>query len=408
MANLNSLRVDHLQPGSRVVNLSSGTLLEVLSDTPTDYLIISSKPNDYHPAQGGAVQELSDLKVSVAELEKNPAMDFRPLLPCWVSSPITTHGIGRLVVFEPHHTFIDQSTETWKAFQAVKLFSGSATPSTVAVALFTSPERTDDPSVSSPKKIDDPAVRLRMAFYAAASLTARTESRAVNIIVPTATASSANGTFEVLKASYFETPDVPETTREKIEQLSIQHPGLKKTPAPKGVPPESLGLTERQYQALFDYTSTSYTWINRPLRAGDITAADFAYFQSSMEAISTGLAQMKNYLSNGLDLIRRLGTFPGIEDLFTVGATTIEAAYTSTSNNPDYPYNGDYQVKMLGHTGKYIAPLSNFPNEGEVLFDHGMGHLVFSIAPITDPAPMIEVRSNQVLPNTSNINFSQL
>ena len=394
---INSLLVDHLQPGDRTVDLRSGTLSELSTDTPVDYLIISCKPNDYNPDQGGAIKELADLNIYVSELAENPAMDFRPLLPCWISNPTSNNGIGRVVVFEPTYSFIEQSTQTWKAFQAVKLFSGNATPSTVAVALFTSDEKSANVSI-----------RLRMAFYAAASLAARTESKTVTIVVPTAAESLANEAFEILKASYAETPNVPETVANKIKRLRASHPGLHENKLPKGVPPESLGLTERQYQALFDYTSTSFTWINRPLRAGDITAPDFAFFQSSMEAISTGLAQMKNYLSNDLDLIRRLAKFEGIEELFKIGATTIEAAYTSTSNNPDYPYHGDYQIKTLGHTGKYIASLSSFPNEGEVLFDHGMGHLVFSIEPIDEPESMIEIRSNQVLPNTSNITSSQI
>jgi len=95
--------VDHLGTDARQVTLNQGDLLS-LYNTAVDYLTVSSRPRDYDPAQGGWIEQLYGAGIVMADLEQSPAVDFRPHLPCWIST-VAPAAAGwpfkRLLVFEP-------------------------------------------------------------------------------------------------------------------------------------------------------------------------------------------------------------------------------------------------------------------------------------------------------------------
>ena len=115
---LDHTSVDHFGTDVRQVTLNRGDLLS-LYNTPVDYLMVSSRPRDYDPAQGGWIEQLYGAGIAVADLERSPAVDFRPHLPCWIST-VAPAAAGwpfkRLLVFEPEDAAETAGRDVWMAF----------------------------------------------------------------------------------------------------------------------------------------------------------------------------------------------------------------------------------------------------------------------------------------------------
>lgn len=394
---VDKLRVDHIGTHEKTVALTSGTISSLPTETPADYLLISSKPNDYSERQGGALKELFDMGISVETLEKTCEMDFRPLLPCWVSKPLTGTAFKRLVVFEPDYTSAQQSINTWKAFQAIRVFSGSNTSSKITAVLFSSGDEAMTLSV-----------RLRMMTYAAASLAARTEASDINILVSAELEGAASAEFKELKQSYAAPPQLPSSLKREIDRIQNVNPEFKDSLRSQGVPPEEVGLTARQYEAIYNYTNFTYFFLNKVLRRGDIADPEYALFHSTIEAVSTGLSQLTKNQANDIPVARGLESFEGIENIYKVGNTAREAAYTSTTRKTDPQFSGNYVLRILGKIGKDVELITAFPGELEVLFDSATDHLIHGVNLISGETPTTEVLSGEMLPNTSNIYYSHL
>ena len=369
-------------------------------DTPVDYMIVSSKPHLYDPAQGGWPQALAERGVSMAALESDCAQDFRPQIPCWISQPVesaTLLGFERLVVFEPEWS---ESSQTEAARQmsalllAVLSFAGRATPYRIAMPLLA----TEFAGV-------DERLMMRTQFYAAASLGARAPAIKINIVVPDRQLQQAAAAFGELKTSYLNPPIAPPAWQALIEQLKKQYPDQHRAPPL----PEGWSLTPRQYECIRQYTWLAYTFANAALRTDDIADERYATMHAFIEATSSGLSQLENYNSDRR-LLRYAMAFPGSDDMYEDGKVAVELAYTSSSKRePPLVMDVKNTFRLLSRLGKYIAPLSHFPSEEEVLFDFKMNH------GITDRQPPKPVESNEYtyltdeqLPNTLGVMYSHL
>ncbi len=336
-------------------------------DTPVDYMIVSSKPRLYDPAQGGWPQALAERGVSMAALESDCAQDFRPQIPCWISQPVesaTLLGFERLVVFEPEWSESPESPASEAARQmsalllAVLSFAGRATPYRIAMPLLA----TEFAGV-------DERLMMRTQFYAAASLGARAPAIKINIVVPDRQLQQAAAAFGEMKTSYLNPPIAPPAWQALIEQLKKQYPDqYRMSPLPEGWP-----LTPRQHEAIWQYSIMAYVYANEALRTDDIADERYATMHAFIEATSSGLSQLKNYNSDER-LFRVFRAFPGSEEMYQDGKVAVELAYTSTSTRLfTFPQHFS-QFRLLSRLGKYIGPLSAYPEEDEVLFDFKMNH----------------------------------
>lgn len=393
---LNTITVDHIGADLREITLSSGLLITEPTELSVDYLLIDCQPGNYSPKQGGFVAELDAIGVSVKVLESTCEMDFRPLLPCWISSVQQGRFFKRLVVFEPQAIPDEAARKTWQVFQALRLFAGNDTASTLALGIM----GTHDDN-------NDALVMLRVSVFTAASLAARASWSLVSIVVPDEMASSIAQEFQTLKARYLVPPLASAGVLDEIEQIKKAWPLFDRSPLKAAVSPEEVGLTERQYTMVHQYTKALYAYLNGLLRADDVTSPQHAYFHATLEALSTGLAQMKKFRVTQTPVYRYLFAFPGIEELYAVGAVAQEASYTSTSRRNGV-WSGDYRLIINSSIGKDIDVLSYFPNEDEVLFDFKMNHAIYKVDLNVVPTVITEVWSHETLPNTTDIQYSHL
>ncbi|WP_459746638.1 hypothetical protein [Pseudomonas sp. 3A(2025)] len=88
--------------------------------------------------------ELDAIGVSVEALESTCEMDFRPLLPCWISSVQQGRFFKRLVVFEPLAEPNEAARKAWQVFQALRLFAGNDSPSTLALGILSTHDDAND------------------------------------------------------------------------------------------------------------------------------------------------------------------------------------------------------------------------------------------------------------------------
>ncbi|WP_166358006.1 ADP-ribosyltransferase [Pseudomonas akapageensis] len=397
MAYIDSLDVDHIESDDRKINLISGDIFEVLASESVDYLLISTRAGNYDPVQGGLVKALAARGVSVEELERYPALDFRPMLPCWVSQPVAgsqSLGFNRLAVFEPNAPDINAPVQAWKAFQALRLFNGAA--STASAAL---------PVLSSADGEANFRVMLRMLFFSAASLCARAPWSAINIVVDDDRREEAATEFAILKHRYANPPFSYLRVESRLVSFNKAFPPL----APRcPVTPHACALTKRQRMALNVYTDYAHNFVNGPLRRGDVASPDYAEAHALIEAIGTALSQLRNY-TNPIPVNRYLNAFEGIEDLYQEGKVARELAFTSTSSNPDFSWRTDCKLQIKSGIGKGVSAFSSYPEEAEVLFDSDMLHLVTRIEDIIENNhPVRLCHSDETLANTANITFSHL
>ena len=123
---LNSEDVDYVGPGPRRLHLASGNLADMAPGL--QYLGIWCYPHQYSPEDNEVIRELDALGVSVESLERRPAYDFRPLLPCWISAQIHVPGVNfrHLLVWEPGSKLGVTSALPMvrDAFQALNLAAG--------------------------------------------------------------------------------------------------------------------------------------------------------------------------------------------------------------------------------------------------------------------------------------------
>ncbi|WP_157556028.1 ADP-ribosyltransferase [Nocardia acidivorans] len=134
------------------------------------------------------------------------------------------------------------------------------------------------------------------------------------------------------------------------------------------VSPETAKLTSAEGRALYRYTEWDFVWINRRLREGGALSATEA---SRVGALRNALDKMPNFTGQ---VIRRADIEPAELEKYQPGRIVTEIGFTSTTKNPNAPFEGrdgrvEWQIESK--TGKDVSSYSFRPPEEEVLFRDG-------------------------------------
>jgi hypothetical protein len=124
-----------------------GDLTHMTTDETVDYLVISTRPNDYTPTPGSMIGALASVGVSVAQLAQNKAADYRPSNYCWVSQAITGQAFKRIICFEPMQGSSGAPGQVPGIFSSLTQFAGtSAQYISVATSMVSTGSLGADPS----------------------------------------------------------------------------------------------------------------------------------------------------------------------------------------------------------------------------------------------------------------------
>jgi hypothetical protein len=84
----------------REVGLFQGDLTSMSAAETVSILVISALPGDLTPTPGSMIAALAAKGVSVEQLSKTPAHDFRSQYKCWLSAEIPAQSFDQLLVLE--------------------------------------------------------------------------------------------------------------------------------------------------------------------------------------------------------------------------------------------------------------------------------------------------------------------
>lgn len=379
--------VDHPGTDPRLLVLCSGSIASVPHEIDLQFLVISCAPHDYSAAENAFIQELEEMGISVAALEENLRMqDFRPSLPCWVSERLNqpSANFRHLLVWEPELQE-DQDNTLHAIPDACMGLHRVAGHLGASSAMFLAWPPAGSATVEDV---------FRMQFFAAAALAARTRWSSLYLMVPESLAAEAAAWFNALKTNY---DDPPLHTQPHLSAKA--RAGLPLCLKQVHRHHDMFKLTRRQAFAIQSYTAVAYGPLNRALRRGDVRHPDFISMQPLMEAIASGLAQFSPHDFEAT-VERSVSWFDGIEELYKDGVVTRELAFTS-STILTLPQDEGWILHIRCILGRYIAKMSMFPDEEEVLFDSGMDHVVCNVA--TDGDYRVDVDSHQLIPGCTGV-----
>jgi hypothetical protein len=355
---LASLNVDNPGGGTRQLQLLQGDLANMSPQDAVDVLAVSAFPGDYAPTPGSLIGALAAQGVSVQALSGNPAANYEPTMPCWISQPVTGGGagiqFGRVLVFEPPQPAQNAPGLVWSIFQSLMCFRGT-TAATLAL-----------PVVSTGSAGADPQAVARATFWAAVHFASSNSFplNTVKLVVYDANmAQQLLPLFTSLSASYTGVFSLPLPGGYAGAVSAAQG-----TIAQRGVP---AGLSQRQAVAISVYTSNYYGSINTTLRTAAPTDPAYLQMMPLFEAIDSGLANVAPFVGT---TYRGEYMTPARRDQHSVGAVITNLAYTSTSQT-QLGFGAD-RLTFAGTTGRPIANVSMYPSEAEVLFERGMSYQV--------------------------------
>lgn len=346
-----------------------------------DYLLVMTLPGDYQPGEGqyAMVQHLLNQGVDLNSQLETAELDLRPIVPCWITAPLPErYAFRRIVVFECEPAELT-GRDIWMAYDAVRLFHGQSTVFKLANTVLAG----IDATTAMFRNL------FRMSFFASVSCAARAPLHDASILVDDAHTSEQSTVeyFMQLAAAYQNPPNYP-------PQVQVILDGFPFEPLVEHKFPKQVSVTDRQMQAIFAYTASTYYWINNALRYNDVTHPDYEFWQPTIEAISSGLSGLNSFLTTGANRVYRgMKWFEGFEAVYALHEVSTEFAFTSTSKNRAFPY--PYKFSMGSLNGKDVSEFSAHPDEGEVLFDLDLRHLLYKWeASATDHL----ITSDQVLP----------
>lgn len=176
------------------------------------------------------------------------------------------------------------------------------------------------------------------------------------------------------------TNKVISTIREKLERIINLVKGRADDAARRA--PKKATLTQKDLDALADYTGPGYADLNRALREGTMDASQ----KARIDAINEALAKLPDH--NGV--VYRGTTLPqSVIDDYKVGEVVTEKAFTSTSSSASTAFPGNVEFSIVSKTGKDVAPYSTVEamgiKENEILFRSGTNFEVLSktVDPVT-------------------------
>lgn len=373
LTTLDSFTVDHAGGGTRTIQLCSGDITQLAPADAVDFIAVSALPGDYSPSGGSVIAALAQAGVSVQQQSTNKAADYEPTMPCWVSQDVSSVGLNfnRFILFEPANPATQAGFAIPMIFRALSCFVGQVATS---IAL---------PMVSTGSAGADFTIILRQLSFMgahAAALAAWPLSTIKLIVYSPSEVPTAKSVFAAVKASYASPP----------QAMVAYHTQVAAVAAPLALP---ANMTQRQYNAVRAYTGSAYSPINAALRANNLANAQYQHWEATIEAISSGLAELPPY--QGLTL--RGTTLPAsVIAQYRVGAIITHISFTSTSRTS--PWGGNSQLRITSVAGSDVESISHFPSEHEVLYDYGMTDQVTQVQGASGGYQHI-FTSTQVVPN---------
>ncbi|MEV2220422.1 ADP-ribosyltransferase [Nocardia vinacea] len=159
-----------------------------------------------------------------------------------------------------------------------------------------------------------------------------------------------------------------QTVKDLLERLRSKLGGGVKSPS-------KPALTQKDLDALSDYTGPGYWDLNQALRSGTMDASQ----QARVKAIEEALSKLPNYegrVFRGTDLPQ------SVLDKYKPGEVVTEDAFTSTSSASSTAFPGNTQFTIISKTGKDVSAYSSTEAAGivenEVLFPPGVNFQVVS------------------------------
>ncbi|MER7702557.1 hypothetical protein ABTX81_06640 [Kitasatospora sp. NPDC097605] len=364
LTEIDSFTLDHPGKDERTVRFLWGDLTQLAPEDAVDVLVVSCLPGDYTPPKdtGSLVEALSAAGVSVEDLAKDKAADYRPWLPCWISRPVTGGGAGirfkRVLVFEPLDPRTCALDSTGAVFRALACFYG-ADPVSVAVPLVLSGHRRVD------AKYALEAVAWAGAHYGSSNTATLTT---VNVVARTEElGKELTPGFAGIKNDYADVFDLelPGKYSDYVDAAKAKVPHVSR--------PDSVTL--RQAMAVFIYTTNYYYAINTTLRRYGFTDPEYRVMLPLVEAIDSGLSNMTVF--DGSNCTRGENMCKGRLDDHLAGGPVTNTAFTSAAAGGD-PWPGNVQTTFLGKggTGAEVWPYSQHADEWEVLYHRDLTYRV--------------------------------
>lgn len=353
LAPISSFTVDHPGTDTRTVQFMWGDLTQMAPADVVDVLVVSCLPGDYTPCKGSLIGALDSAGVSVATLAQNKAASYEPLMPCWISQPVSSKNPGihfsRILVYEPATPSANAASLAWMIYQALVCFYGS------------NPVRIAMPLVSTGSGGADPIQTLRALSWGAAHWCASNSTRistAKVVAVSQAVGAKLSPVFATISSGY-----------QNVFKLGLSDPynyyvsAAQNRIAGVKIPPT---LTRRQAVAVCIY-STNYAFtINPALRKAPTDPHYLALFPL-FEAIDSGLRNMTAYKGT---TYRGDNMDQGRIDQYQVGAKLMNVAYTSSSLSQAVAkkFSTNALLTIAGQTGAELWTYSYYPLEQEVDF----------------------------------------
>lgn len=114
-------RVVDLYGNEKFLDICVGDILHP-DETPVDYLVLSSFPNDYTPTPKSLIGRLSTLGINVADLARQKERDWRKRWRCWVAGEVKLRKKPlRIVCFE-HGSDTHPASIVGNVFRTVREF----------------------------------------------------------------------------------------------------------------------------------------------------------------------------------------------------------------------------------------------------------------------------------------------
>ena len=357
---LSSVAIDHPGGGTRTLQLCQGDLTNMAPADQVNILVVSALPGDYSPTPGSLIGALNSKGVSVQQLSTNKAHNYEPVLPTWISQPITNPQPGiefsQILVYEPANPATTSAQLISTIFTGLQAYEGTKA-TTVAL-----------PLVSTGSGGADPSLILRELFYCSA--------HAAAMAFP----------LNLIKLVIYDPSQVQPLLQQFNGYVSnYQNLPTLSLPSPySSIAPGCLSwaqsnasafpnMTVRQLFGVRVYTSQYYLVINPALWPNSVTNPAYIAIEPLIEAIDSGLANVA--ASPG-------PTYRGIQtwwNPYTTGTNVLETGYVSTARPAGgFYYAAPIKINMTGFTCKPIFNISQFPTENEYLYHRLVTELVNS------------------------------
>lgn len=175
---------------------------------------------------------------------------------------------------------------------------------------------------------------------------------------------------ESLKSDDYKNPDLILNYLKSNGALTLEGREFKMISKGQSHPCE---LTSLEAYLIRSYTDSMYEDINKILRKGP-AHKDYAKIKKISDVINSGLDKIASHgglVKRGADLP------PSVAQAHCLGCILKYEAFTSTSKESGFP--GQHQFVIKSKSGKYVAAISEVPEEEEVLFKYGTRFKIINI-----------------------------